>query len=96
MARVINAQRLLSLFADQYPQKSFSIAVRDELLKNNNATYTVTDGKVGERHPVTGPTLTVGIRELAQLLLGYHTSEKAEPFNTLFPEKEPQMHFMLE
>ncbi|WP_298648661.1 GNAT family N-acetyltransferase [uncultured Proteiniphilum sp.] len=124
MARVIDAERLLSLFADRYPRQSFSIIVHDELLKDNNAVFTVTDGKVERRPlvtesggkggeetlsdkentPQTGggdsspveSALTVDIRELAQLLLGYHTSEKAKPFNTLFPEKEPQMHFMLE
>lgn len=124
MARIINAERLLSLFADRYEQKSFSIAVHDGLLEDNNAIFTVAGGKVGRKPPIdrsglsdreetpsdkenvpqTGgrdtstvePVLTVGIRELAHLLLGYHTSEKAEPFSTLFPEKEPQMHFMLE
>ncbi len=98
MARVIDAERLLSLFAACYKQKSFSIRVYDELLGNNNASFTVMDGKVERKFPVdrSKPILTTGIRALAQLLLGYHISKKGEPFSTLFPEKEPQMHFMLE
>lgn len=115
MARVIDAERLVCLFAACYKQKSFSIRVHDELLGNNNATFTVMDGKVKRKFPVDRsglknreetpvdkkkspqkPILTSGIRELAQLLLGYHIAEKGEPFSTLFPEKEPQMHFMLE
>lgn len=124
MARIINAERLLSLFADRYGQKSFSMNVHDELVENNNALFTVVGGKVERKFPVdrsglpdreetpldkknapqTGgwdssnvePILTADIRELAQLLLGYHTSEKGEPLSTLFPEKQPQMHFMLE
>ena len=115
MARVIDAERLVSLFAACYEQKSFSIRVDDELLGNNNALFTVMDGKVERKFPVDRsglrgggeapvdkkkspqePVLTTDIRELAQLLLGYHISEKGEPFSSLFPEKEPQMHFMLE
>lgn len=104
MARVINAGRLFSLFADRYERKSFSMNVHDGLLEDNNAIFTVMDGMVERRSPVDEsrftstvlPSLTVNIRELSQLLLGYHTSERAEPFGTLFPEKQPQMHFMLE
>ncbi|RNC64852.1 GNAT family N-acetyltransferase [Proteiniphilum sp. X52] len=115
MARVIDAQRLVSLFAACYQQKSFSIRVYDELLENNNALFTVMDGKVERKLPVDRsglrdreeaavdkkkpprkPILATDVRELAQLLLGYHISEKGEPFSSLFPEKEPQMHFMLE
>lgn len=106
MARVIDAERLLSLFAARYGGKSFSITVHDELVESNNALFTVADGKVDKRFPrnesdvpdgqVAQPALTTNIRELAELLLGYHTSEKKYPLNTLFPEKQPQMHFMLE
>lgn len=133
MVRVINAGRLLSLFAGYYPQQSFSIDIKDELIKNNNGHFTVLDGKVErERTPEANsgiapsghrsksiftdfnvgvehskddsdryfgtfsPILTTDIRDLAQLLLGYHTTEKAAPFNIFFPEKVPQIHFMLE
>lgn len=104
MARVIDAEKLLSLFAVRYEGKSFSIIVHDELVESNNALFIVAGGKVKRELP-SGRSLgctddekpiSVDIRELAQLLLGYHTSKKEEPFNTLFPEKQPQMHFMLE
>jgi predicted acetyltransferase len=88
MARVIDAGRLLSLFAARYERHAFSIRLCDELIKENNALFT--------SFAAAGPTLTAGVRQLAQLLLGYHTSQKPEPFSTLFPEKQPQMHFMLE
>lgn len=109
MARVIDAGKLFSLFARCYRDKTFSIAVNDELLKENNTLFTIMNGKVerkfhkvnlpqtGEKDaPIIDHLLTANIRKLAQLLLGYHTAEKEEPFNTLFPEKQPQMHFMLE
>lgn len=96
MTRVIDAEKMISLFSECYRRNSFSMGVNDELLKGNNALFTIENGKVKRGAPVVEPLLTVDIRELAQLLLGYHTSRKEEPFNKLFPEKQPQIHFMLE
>jgi Predicted acetyltransferase involved in intracellular survival and related acetyltransferases len=96
MARVIDAPKLLSLFADRYEQKSFSVIVHDELLVNNNAVFTVSEGKSERNAPLVQPVLHFNIRELTQMLLGYHTSEKEEPLPSIFLEKKPKMHFMLE
>lgn len=88
MARVIDAGRLLSLFLSRKKgDMPFNISVRDELLEWNNLDTRADNGIGG---------LNVDIRDLAQLLLGYRVSEMGEPFATLFPEKSPQMHFMLE
>ena len=93
MARVIDAERLLSQFLSrlkgggQSENLLFNISVRDELLEWNNLERRADDGMGG---------LNVDVRDLAQLLLGYHVSAMGEPFATLFPEKSPQMHFMLE
>ncbi len=96
MARVIDAEKIVRLFSERHSRNSFSITVNDELLKENNTLFTIENGKVKRGAPIVEPLLTIDIRELAQLLLGYHTSKKEEPFNKLFPEKQPQMHFMLE
>ena len=50
MARVIDAEKLLSLFANRYEQKTFSVVVQDELLKENNASFTINGGKAEKRH----------------------------------------------
>ncbi|MDR0422047.1 MAG: GNAT family N-acetyltransferase [Proteiniphilum sp.] len=94
MARVINAGRLLSIFAGRYGQQSFSISVHDGLIKGNSVIFRVAVG--GGDASAAAPTLAADVGVLAQLLLGYHTSERPEPFNVLFPEKRPQLHFMLE
>ncbi len=96
MARVTDAERLLSLFAGHYAQTSFTVVVQDPLLQGNNGSFTVAGGKAVRGGTPVSPTFNTGIDELASLLLGYHTSAKAEPLRTIFPEKEPQMHFMLE
>lgn len=96
MARVIDAERLLSLFAERYEDKSFSAVVKDELLQYNHNTFTLSRGIVGRISFPEEQGLEMDIRVLAQLLLGYHTSVREEPLHSIFPEKTPQMHFMLE
>ena len=96
MARVIDLQRLLSLFADRYPQTSFSVSVQDELLEINSSSFTLNRGKAERKGPPAETLFHLNIRKLAQLLFGYHTSENEKPFRTVFPEKIPSMGFMLE
>lgn len=96
MARIVNAETLLSIFAEKYPQKQFSVCVGDEIVKNNAATFTVDGARVVKNAHLVQPAFHADIRELTQLLLGYHTSRKETTFRSLFPEKMPQMNFMLE
>ena len=92
MARVINADRLLSLFASRRGDAvSFHVEVRDPLIPRNNLSVPVGDGV----HDLA-PTLQAEIDKLTRWLLGYRTTELGEPYATLFPEKSPQMHYMLE
>ncbi len=88
MARVIDAGKLLSLFSARYPSKNFFLTVTDELLPQNNRHYLY-----GANPVELG---NIDIRQLTTLLLGYHTAQEDEPLHSLFPEKTPQMHFMLE
>ena len=44
--RVINVEEYLAEYAKQYPEASFSVSVRDEVLLPNNATYRVEEGYV--------------------------------------------------
>ena len=89
MARIIDAEMLLSLFAKKYPQTSFSVSVSDEIVEKNNTTFVIGSEK-------NEPVFQVDIRKLTQLLFGYHTSKEEASFRSLFPEKTPQMNFMLE
>ncbi len=87
MARIINVETLLTLFAAKYPGASFSTAVNDKFIEKNNRTFTVSDGAIA---------IDVNVGDMSQLLMGYHASERNEPLNTIFPEKTPQMNYMLE
>lgn len=96
MARIIDATKLFSLFAARYDRLSFSVVVSDEGLKQNNALFTVCEGKSMKNGLSVRPSFSVDVRELVQLLLGYRTSRKEEPLRSIFPEKNPQMNRMLE
>ena len=100
MARVVDAKYLISIFAENNKEKSFVLRLEDELLERNNAIYKIADGKVEKKSISDDITSSlvfdINIRDLAQFLLGYHTSEMSEPLRNLFPKKKPEMHFMLE
>lgn len=96
MARIIDAETLLHVFARQYCDKNFSLSVKDFLLPENNDAFVVRRGECKRQCKECELHFHVGVDELVQLLLGYHTSLKDEPLRSLFPEKKPQMNFMLE
>lgn len=96
MARVIDSRRLLELFAKRYPDRSFSIEVTDDILFQNNISLTIQDGTVSETKSKLSVHLNLTIYNLAQALLGYHTKEKENLLKGVFPEHQPQMHFMME
>ena len=96
MARIIDAEALLSTFAKSNLRHNFSIAVNDDLISENKASFFIENGNVRKLEYGIGCDFKVEINDLAQLLFGYHISEKEERYQALFPEKNPQIHFMLE
>ena len=96
MARIIDAPFMLKLFARKYPEKSFSLEVTDEILPQNNLFLSIQEGNVSKSHSKHPLHLKLNIFDLAQALLGYHTSEKEEHFKNVFPEHQSQIHFMME
>jgi predicted acetyltransferase len=99
MARVIDAGRLISIYSSRYPTLSFALRIKDDLIHENNTEFMILHGNVEIIKPNTSierDIIEVHISELAQLLMGYHTSERTKPLSSLFPETKPAMHFMLE
>lgn len=94
MARVIDAQRLLEVYAAFYPNKELSIKVIDALLSFNNNTFTIKKGEcIISDH---SPNIIVDINLLAQLLFGFKTSKLEVQFSSQFEEQEPTINLMLE
>lgn len=97
MARIIDAELLLNIFAEKYIDKSFTVSVNDDILKANNTLFSVSSGKVIKNSSdIVQPLLRLDVREFVQVLMGFHTSEKGYPICSLFPEKTPVMNLMLE
>ena len=96
MARIIDAQFLLELFAKKYSDRSFSVEVTDGILAKNNLFLSIDNGYVTHSDVKQAIHLQLTIYDLAQGLLGYHTSDKQGLFKGVFPEHQPQMHFMME
>lgn len=96
MARIIDARKMLQYFAWKYPNKSFSIDITDPLIARNNLFLSIDNGKVRDAKSQLPTHLYLTIYDLAQALLGYHTSDKQILLRGVFPEHQPQMHFMME
>ncbi|QRX62860.1 GNAT family N-acetyltransferase [Dysgonomonadaceae bacterium zrk40] len=96
MSRIIDLERLLQIYAAAQNGVNFSLKVDDPLLKRNSGAYAISGGMVIKDEQPLDSMLQLSITDLTQHLMGYHTSEEAGPVTTLFPEKAPAMHYMLE
>lgn len=96
MSRIIDAEKLLTVFARRYPEKTFSFSLSDAEIPKNQANFSFRNGIVTINQSNETVVYSLDIRLLTKLLLGYHTSQTEEPFRSLFPEKIPQMNYMLE
>ncbi len=100
MSRVVDAERLLSIFGEMASSTPLTLAVEDDLISSNNGVFAIHEGGNAKRVLEAGRgqqcPLSVDIRELAQLLMGYHTSERGDILGSIFPARSPKMHFMLE
>ena len=96
MTRVIDAKFMLQLFAKSYPEKTFSIQITDDIIPSNNLFLYVDKGNVIDRNAKHDMHLKLSIDELSKGLLGYRTADKRNLFKGVFPEHQPQIHFMME
>lgn len=96
MARIIDLERLLKIFAAAQSGVNLSLKVVDPLLSRNSGFYSISGGMAIKEEQSVKSVLQLAITSLTQYLMGYHTSERDEQIATLFPEKVPTMHYMLE
>jgi len=96
MARIIDVEYLLLLYAEGNRNSSLSLKVEDEMIATNNGVYSVKEGSVVKGGVQVKSTLLFGIRELAELLLGYHIAFRNKVIRSLFSEKKASIGYMLE
>lgn len=92
MARIIDAENMLVLFARQNIEIEISFNLIDEFIKENNGFYSMKSGKI-ERGEIKEGFINVTIEELTQALMGYNTEELPEILR--FPKQHPYMSLML-
>lgn len=93
MARVIDAERLLQLYAKQYPQISISFELTDSIIQHNNATYYINKGSLTKDY-TKGSDLKISIQQLTQALMGYNLDKLPKEFE-LFASCKPYISLML-
>lgn len=96
MSRVIDAEKLLAVFAKKYPETQISVKISDPLIRKNNAVFVIEKGKVTRSNPEKVVRYNLETDALVQLLLGYKTSTFTIDYSHVFPEKQPLIGFMME
>ena len=97
MARILDAPKLLTLFAKAYPQAEFTLKIEDEYILENNLRLIVSHGEVRKDTAQDAATVDfeLSIEQLTQLLLGYRTASLEGKY-AVFPQQHPYMSLMLE
>lgn len=82
MARIIDAETMLRIYATTHPKLKMEISLVDPILTENNGTYYINNG-ILEKKDSIGANV-VDIEQLTQALFGYHTEmlpDKLKSFN---------------
>ena len=96
MARVIDAEKLLMIFAKKNSETKISVKISDPFIEKNNAIFVMENGKVSKKGNEISAQFNVEIDALTQVLLGYKTAELSNDYSRIFPEKQPLIGFMME
>lgn len=96
VARVIDVEDLLKMYAKKNPIKRFTIKVTgDTQLRDNNTFYTIEDGIVS-KFARANADFDVDIVEICELLMGHDNEEFEIRIVNKFPRHKPIMNLMLE
>mgnify|MGYP003520411710 CR=1 FL=1 len=82
MARLIDTETMLRLYAMSHPKMKMEISLVDTILPENNGTYYINNGTLDKKNSIG--TNVVDIEQLTQALFGYKTEtlpEKLKAFN---------------
>ena len=82
MARIIDAETMLRIYAMTHPKMKIEISIVDPILTHNNGTYYINNGELDKRNSIG--TNVVDIEQLTQALFGYNIEnlpEKLQAFN---------------
>ncbi len=93
MARIIDAEKLLNIYAIHHPELETSFNISDEFIEKNNAFYSIKSGKI-EITKTNKDFKSFSIQELTQALMGYKTELLPKELQ-IFDRQKPYMSLML-
>lgn len=93
MARIIDAEKLLKIYAIHHPELEVSFNLKDEFIEKNNAFYSIKWGKL-EIAEINKGFKSFSIQELTQALMGYKTELLPKELQ-IFERQKPYMSLML-
>jgi predicted acetyltransferase len=94
MARILDAEKSLCLYASYYTDLKITLKVNDNLIAENNKIFDLHKGNCSIRN--NGDfDLEVNINMLTRLLFGYHIDELPPVYN-IFAPQHPYMSLMLD
>lgn len=94
LARVIDPELLLRVYAQQHTGNAFLVELQDTQL--GRKLISIENGSIKVITNDLLPDFSVNEELLVQLLFGFETHLLPEPFSRLFPRQNPIMNYMLE
>lgn len=95
MARVINIEKSLNLYASYMKTLSVSFNIVDDVLPQNNGLYKIENGICIKSNLKSNDYLYISVSELTQALLGCNIQSFSEPLSS-FENYQPYMNLMLD
>lgn len=97
MARAINVECLLTLYAKAFPEKEFTLKITDSIIADNDDTFFVKDGVISRKTEETQSkqVIEISIEQFTQAILGYHTEKLPDEIKDLFSFSNPYMSLMM-
>lgn len=93
MARILDAEKMLHLYASYHKELEISFNLTDDLIKKNNAFYSMKRGEIYKKG-TKASSLKINIQQLTQALMGYKIDLLPNELQ-IFPEQKPYMSLML-
>lgn len=96
MARIVDAPHMLTLFAADHPDLTFTLELTDPQLPENTGLYRIENGTCENQHTSPQePFYKLDIRQLTQALFGCPPYKPGLP-ESIFPVQHPWMNLMLD
>ena len=93
MARIIDAETMLRIYAMTHPKMKVEISIVDPILTHNNGTYYINNGVLDKKNSIG--TNVVDIEQLTQALFGYNIENLPEKLH-VFNKQAAFMSLMLD